>query len=261
LGVTPPFELKEPFVTVSVDDGNPSDLRAAELLAKLGYSATFYVPARNGEKKVLGATEVRLLAELFELGAHGYDHLNLRTLSTDSARYEIRNGKAWLEDTISRQVNSFCYPLGKFNRRIANLVIEEGFIGARTTQTNIVTSPIDVFTSGVTTFISPRRRFVHARHAVIEGNWTGLNNFARIFRFATDWTDHFERGVSYVSAHGGVAHIWFHSGYLDQHDQWSRLEQLLRRLKGEYQFRCATNGYLFALYSTQRPAKESDTLG
>jgi peptidoglycan-N-acetylglucosamine deacetylase len=234
------------FVTVSVDDGYPTDLRAADLLERLGYAATFYVPARNPERAVIGTTEVRRLAESFELGAHTYSHVPLPSLDDLTAQREILDGKSWLEDAISKPVYSFCYPRGKFNRRVVELVKQAGFVGARTTMGNLVSQPNDVFIAGTTTQAFSHSRVIHARHAAIEGNCLGMLNFARIFRFATDWTAHFEQGVAHVSKHGGVAHLWFHSWELDQFDQWSRLEQLLRRLSDLYQFQTATNGYLAA---------------
>jgi peptidoglycan-N-acetylglucosamine deacetylase len=237
------------LVTVSVDDGHPSDLRAADLLSMLDYSATFYVPARNAERAVMGIPGVQRLAESFELGAHTFNHVALPALDNETARREVNDGKAWLEDAISMPVKSFCYPRGKFNRRTVDLVVHAGFDGARTTMGNIVTTPADVFLWGTTTQAFSHSRIIQARHAVIEANWIGVANYARISRLATDWTTHFERGVSHVSKHGGIAHLWFHSWELDEYDQWSRLEQLLRRLKAEYQFRSVTNGELFSKFS------------
>ena len=49
------------MVTISVDDGHPSDRRAADLLDDLGYAATFYVPARNSERPVMVARDIRCL--------------------------------------------------------------------------------------------------------------------------------------------------------------------------------------------------------
>jgi peptidoglycan/xylan/chitin deacetylase (PgdA/CDA1 family) len=243
---------RESYVTVSVDDGHPSDQHAADLLSSLGYAATFYVPARNPEREVLEPGGVRRLAEAFELGGHTYNHLALPPLDRERARREIRDGKDWLEDAISAPVKSFCYPRGKFDRQTRDLVAEAGFAGARTTMGNIVTLPHDAFLAGATTqaFSHPRR--IHARHAVVERNWRGAANYMRIFRFATDWTEHFELGVAHVCSHGGVAHLWFHSWELDEYEQWGRLEHLLRRIKDRYEFQCTTNGRLFALGSGTR---------
>jgi peptidoglycan/xylan/chitin deacetylase (PgdA/CDA1 family) len=40
----------QPYLTVSVDDGSVSDMRAADLLEKYGLKATFYIPATNWER-------------------------------------------------------------------------------------------------------------------------------------------------------------------------------------------------------------------
>jgi len=248
--MSPLYAADERFLTVSVDDGHPSDLRAADLLARLGYSATFYVSARNAEREVMNVTGIQRLAESFELGAHTYNHVILPSLDQSTARREIEDGKSWLENAASIKVSSFCYPRGRFNPRIVRLVNQAGFVGARTTMGNLVKPPANVLISGATTQAFSHGRLVQARHAVLESNWSGFVNYARIFRFATDWTEHFERGVSYVSENGGIAHLWLHSWELDKYDQWARLEQLLVRLKAGYEFRSVTNGYLFARYSS-----------
>jgi peptidoglycan/xylan/chitin deacetylase (PgdA/CDA1 family) len=241
------------IVTISIDDGYPSDARAADLLNTLGYAATFYVPARNDEREVMDSSAVRRIADGFEMGAHGYNHRALPPLDQATARREIHDGREWLEDTISAPVTSFCYPRGKTNRRTVALVAEAGFAGARTTRGNVVSAPTDVFLAGATSQVFSHPRTIQVRHALLERNWAGATNYARIFRLATDWTDHFERGVSHVAARGGVAHLWFHSWELDDYDEWGRLEGLLARLKDGYDFRCLTNGEVFALQSPPSP--------
>ena len=227
---------------------------AADLLASLGYAATFYIPARNEERAVIGAAGIQRLIEGFEVGAHTYNHRALTGLGHGMAMREILDGKAWLEDASSLPVKSFCYPRGKFNHQVRELVVQAGFTGARTTMGNIVTYPTDVFLCGTTSQVFSHRRLIHTRHAIIEQNWRGALNYARIFRLSTDWRDHFERGVAYVCEHGGVAHLWFHSWELDESDEWGRLEQLLGRLKARHQFHCVTNGELFARPLGSTPA-------
>ena len=158
-------------VTVSVDDGHPSDLRAADLLANLGYAATFYVPARNPEREVIDPVGVTRLAEAFELGAHTYSHVPLPALDLEVARREINDGKSWLEDAISVPVASFCYPRGKFDRSTVGLVKEAGFTGARTTMGNLVKESADVFLSGATSQACSHSRTIQTRYAVLERNW------------------------------------------------------------------------------------------
>lgn len=237
---------QEPLVTISVDDGHPTDFRTAELLAKLGYSATFYVPANNVEgRPVLAARDVRRLSESFEVGSHTYNHQPLTDLSAADANREIIDGKAWLDDALSRSTTSFCYPRGKFTSRIAGLVEAAGFRGARTTMNNLMDSPRDVFRAGVTTQALSHGPLVQVRHAAREQNWAGIANYARVFHFATDWAQLFERAVARVSARGGVAHLWFHSWKVDETDQWQSLEQVLGQLKSQYEFTSVTNGEIF----------------
>jgi peptidoglycan/xylan/chitin deacetylase (PgdA/CDA1 family) len=232
-------------VTISVDDGHPSDRRAADLLDDLGYAATFYIPARNSERPVMVAGDIRVIAERFEVGAHTLNHLPLTQLDPVAAYREIADGKAWLEDIASTFVGSFCYPRGKFTKELARLVQVAGFMSARTTMGNIVSRPRDPFVSGATTQAFSHSRTIQVRHAALERNWLGMLNYGRIFRFATDWVEHFERGVEYVAENGGVAHLWFHSWELDAYEQWGELETFLRRLKSKYCFRVATNGEVF----------------
>jgi peptidoglycan/xylan/chitin deacetylase (PgdA/CDA1 family) len=117
------------FVTFSVDDGHPSDLRTADLLRKYDLKATFYVPAQNAERPVMAHYQVRDLARSFELGAHTRNHLRLTGLPEEKAKAEVLEGKMWLEDLIGSPVTSFCYPGGKFNSRIVDIVEQAGFLG------------------------------------------------------------------------------------------------------------------------------------
>src|ERR1019366_5923865 len=131
------------FLTLSIDDGHPTDLRAAELVASYGLRATFYVPARNHERPVMSVAEIRELSTMFEIGSHTLNHRRVNRLTDSEARVEIDDGKKWLEDVLSREVVSFCYPGGKYNQRTGQIVKDAGFIGARTCQTNTYSAPAD----------------------------------------------------------------------------------------------------------------------
>src|SRR5437016_2462370 len=106
--------IKGKFVSISVDDGHPTDLRTRDLLQKYGLQATFYIPARNAEREVLPPAVVRQLSTGFEIGAHTFNHVALKHLPAEKAWLEIKQGKDWLEDVLGRPVHSFCYPRGKF---------------------------------------------------------------------------------------------------------------------------------------------------
>src|SRR6185312_1811897 len=114
-------------------DGHPSDRKAAELLAKHGLRATFYVPIRNCEgPPVLSSTDLWQIANEFEIGSHTLDHRFLRDLPAAVARRQIFQGKKILEDRLGRRIAGFCYPGGKFRGEHAVLAADAGFRYART---------------------------------------------------------------------------------------------------------------------------------
>lgn len=237
---------KKAYLTISIDDGHPCDFRAAELLAKLGLKATFYVPAANPEREVIGAAGVRELSSAFEVGGHSMNHRSLTRLPLAEARREVVDCKRWIEDAQGRPARSFCYPQGRFNRAITRLVREAGFAGARTCMQNVVAAPADGFNWGVSTQAYSHGPLVQARHALKEGNLRGLANFFSIFRAAKDWETHFAHALETVAKRGGVAHLYFHSWEIDEQGQWEKLERALGHAASVPGLRKVTNGELFA---------------
>jgi len=233
------------YITISVDDGHPTDLRTADLLEELDFRATFYIPATNPERPVMTDDEIRALSGRFEVGAHTFHHVPLTGLRAEESRRGIIDGKSWLEDVVGAPVRSFCYPQGKFNASLARMVKEAGFDCGRTCRLNLTGRPDDPFTWGVSTQASSHSRSVQIRHAVVERNWAGLANFLRIFRGAVDWEEHFDRAAAHVASHGGIAHLFLHSWEIDQQDGWEKLRRLLVRVRGRYGLVAATNGELF----------------
>lgn len=76
--------------------------------------------------------QIKQIASRFDVGSHTYSHVDLTSLSLNKAREEIIQGKLELEDIIGRRVDKFCFPWGKYNKSVANLVKEAGFRSART---------------------------------------------------------------------------------------------------------------------------------
>lgn len=239
---------REAFATVSVDDGHPTDLRTADLLSKYDVPATFYIPARNPERPVLSRPQMRELAAKFECGAHTMNHVPLDSVSRDTARQEITAGKAWLEDLLGEPVVSFCYPRGKHGVRIAALVREAGFLGARTCLLNRHDFPADPFVWGVSTQGYNHSKAIQVRHALLERNFRGALNFLQVHKGATDWATHFSLALDWVRANGGIAHLYLHSWEIEEGDEWNKLELVLRSIGGQKGVNKVTNGKLFALW-------------
>jgi peptidoglycan/xylan/chitin deacetylase (PgdA/CDA1 family) len=67
------------------------------------------------------------------LGSHTIRHLDLTRLRTDSARLEVGGSKAQLEAKLGHAVADFCYPSGRHNRTVEDLVRTAGYLDATTT--------------------------------------------------------------------------------------------------------------------------------
>ncbi len=116
----------------SWDDGSPYDLELAGLLDKYRIPGIFYVPINNPEREVMTKSQIRQLASRFEIGGHTLSHVDLTSISPEEAKNEILKGKNELEDIIGRKINKFCFPKGKYNNNILEIVKEAGFKSART---------------------------------------------------------------------------------------------------------------------------------
>ncbi len=236
------------YLTISVDDGHPLDMKAAELLSRYGLAATFYVPVKNPERPIMDKSEIQKIGEAFEIGAHTYNHRVLTGLPQAEVRKELVEGKDWLEQLLGTQVTSFCYPKGKFSRRVLSEVREAGFLGARTCLHNLSNFPSDPFLWGLSTQAYSHARRTHIRHALREQNFRGLVDFYRVHGALVDWVQHFKRSIQHVSRHGGIAHLYFHSWEIDEQNDWGRLEDLFKYLADDCNLERRTNNELFQLW-------------
>lgn len=119
---------------------------AAPILARHKIRATTFVVAgrmgghnewdvARGEKheRLMDQVQVRQwLAAGHEIGSHTLTHPNLKTVSRARAREEIFASKKLLEDTFGVAVSHFCYPSGKFDGNIQDMVREAGYKTAST---------------------------------------------------------------------------------------------------------------------------------
>ena len=240
---------REAFVTFSVDDGDPSDLRAADLLQKYGLKATFYIPERNAERAVMAEHQIQDISRRFEIGAHTLNHVRLTAVSREQAWTELRDGKKWVEDLTGQPARSFCYPGGKFDHYILKLVEQAGYSGARSCMFNLTNFPQNPFLWGVSTHAHSHTRLVQLRHALLEKNLAGAWNFVTVFAGKTDWLEHFLSAVKQVSERGGIAHLYFHSWEIDQFKDWARLESAFDAVGKMPNLVRVTNGELFAMPS------------
>jgi peptidoglycan/xylan/chitin deacetylase (PgdA/CDA1 family) len=236
------------YLTISIDDGHPADFKTIELLQKYGLTASFYIPVNNPERPVISPAEIRQIAQHFEIGAHTMNNVRLKWLSERRAWVEITESKKWLEDVIGSEVTSFCYPGGKFTYRLAGMVRDAGYLGARTCMFNRTDFPTNPFVWGVTTHACSHSVYMQTRHALFEGNLAGARNFFTVSNCLTDWKRQFLCTLDHVRRQGGIAHLYMHSWEIEQNGDWVRLESVFKTVSNHAHLIRSTNGELFRLW-------------
>ena len=122
--------MKRPgFITTSWDDGHILDFRIADLLTKFNLRHLLY--SSRSVNRRHAQSNIRQLAQHFEIGAHTMRHVFLDTASTDVANSEIRDSKNWVEQLTGRPCPMFCPPAGKFDASHIQLIRSASFSALR----------------------------------------------------------------------------------------------------------------------------------
>jgi peptidoglycan/xylan/chitin deacetylase (PgdA/CDA1 family) len=117
------------FVTYTFDDGNSTDMPAAEALHERGRTGRFYVlTSRIDRPHYLSVADVRRLAELgMEVGLHGRDHVDWSLLDEARLEAETVEARSDLARATGRSVASVAIPFGRYNRRVIRKLTDAGF--------------------------------------------------------------------------------------------------------------------------------------
>jgi len=126
------YYLKKKPIVITFDDGyDDAYTQAFPILKENGFIGTFFIIkdyiGRNGR---LSQSQIDTIAnDEMEFGSHTLTHPDLTKISSDDAKNQIFNSEGdWLV---------FCYPSGKFNDEVVNLVREAGYKVAVTTKIGI----------------------------------------------------------------------------------------------------------------------------
>lgn len=108
-------------IGITFDDGNASDAEIAlPLLARHGLKASFFVLA--GRIGVPGSLDRSALRELrregMEIGNHGFDHLDWRSLDGPGRRREWVEARDIIAAEAGGDVVSAAIPFGQYNRSV-----------------------------------------------------------------------------------------------------------------------------------------------
>jgi len=147
-------------VGITFDDGYQNNLiNAVPILLKYNFSATCYIVSENlglsntwdldkgiTQRPLMTIDEIKSwLSFGMDIGGHTQTHADLTKISIKAAKREINTSKDDLENTFNTQVTDFCYPFGRFNNLISDLVKESGYLSATTMERGIVKSMTNRF--------------------------------------------------------------------------------------------------------------------
>ncbi len=236
--------------TCSIDDGHPSDMRMAELLNKHSLNGTFYIPIKNCEGwPVMPPSDIRQLAQQFEVGSHTFDHRFLSSVSLAESHFQVIEGKKRLEDVLGHEVAGFCYPGGKYRPGDVDIVRTSGFKYARSTVNLCFDVGNRAFEIPTTVQIYPHDRSVYVRNFAKAGNWTSRHHGLGLAVRHKNWVQRLYALFDHAIAKGSYFHLWGHSKDIDDHNAWKELDRFFAHVASKVALHDRlTNGQLAAKY-------------
>lgn len=233
-------------VTTSWDDGDILDERVAGILDRNGLKGTFYIPHDYWGTR-LSDDAIQALAQKFEIGAHTLTHADLSRLPLDEAEKEITGSKEWLEGLIGKPVGMFCYPRGRYNERIRDIVKSAGYRGARTTKqfSLMVGDPFEMDTT-VHVYPLPYRRGVGLRRLFgpIRERFPGYRSLGVSVFDMRSFESAAKAAFDTALMHGGIFHLWGHSWEIEKYGLWDAFERLSAYIGNRTDCTYVTNGEL-----------------
>lgn len=193
------------FTATMWDDGLVSDLRLMDILRSMNLTANFAIsPARHSKYRKANDSrgaygELVSIDELkefsaFEISNHTANHKELIGLSESETKNEIRLGRSLLEDIYERKIQGFCWPYGKYDNLSVNILKQDKYSYARTTN-------------------SGRK-----------------NDKSLVIHPTAKWNWDYDRFISSASTTGQLV-IWGHTYELTTNKDWDQIKTLYGRLQ------------------------------
>jgi peptidoglycan-N-acetylglucosamine deacetylase len=240
------LKLGKVLITTSWDDGHPLDLKLCSLLKDYGISATMYIPITNPENKVISFDTIRTIAKDFEIGAHTYNHTWLTQVDENGMIYELTESKNVLESIVGKEVVSFCYPRGLYNKNVTEKVKESGYKLARTSKglSTKLSRPLEYHPTIHAVNYDLLTKSKYTVTASDRSLATKLILHENIFK---RWDMIAKKSLDHVLENGGIWHLWGHSWEVDRNNNWPLLRDVLEYAKvngRKYGAEFVTNGML-----------------
>jgi peptidoglycan/xylan/chitin deacetylase (PgdA/CDA1 family) len=240
------------IVTTSWDDGHSTDLRVAELLAAHRLKATFYVAFNHPNKKEISDDEIRMLHRAgMEIGSHTLTHRLLTRRPAAEVYYELKESRMRLEDIVGAPVTAFSYPQGAFSAVARAALADTGYRLGRSTMAFRTAYEFDPLLMPISLEFCPYSHIAITRHAIRDGNLTGLTNWARIAKLETDPSSLGRLLFDKVSRRGGIFHLNARSWEIDRNELWDQLDDMVQYIAQHPTIHPATNSEVLS-FTTDR---------
>jgi peptidoglycan-N-acetylglucosamine deacetylase len=232
------------IVTTSWDDGDPLDLRLAEMLCVRALPGSFFVPLAGPDgKPTLCPGDLRSLqAEGFEIGAHTVSHRTLAPLKGEQLWTEVHRSKDVLENMLGHNVPMFCYPKGSYNQRTIRAVEKAGFEGARTVRMLSRSLAFKRYEMPTTVQAYPHTPLNYLRNLGKQGDFPSLYRYVTDLHRCENWAQLGKKLFDQVLRQGGIWHLYGHSWELEELSLWDQLAELLDYIAGRPGVAYLTNG-------------------
>lgn len=204
------------IVQVSFDDGASTDLKIADLMMKYDVKPVFYWPSMLGKHKNMGKAkswlslnECKELSKNFEIGSHSMTHQFLNKLDISTMSNEITGSRKFWQDQTGQAIESFAYPKNSLSNLTKVLIKGAGYKKARTSTTGLLTPGDDAFAINCTLQIAINRLEYKNKSWVL-----------------------FSQEMMSKITENSVFHLFGNSWEVEEYNEWDRLEDLLKQLKG-----------------------------
>lgn len=130
-------------VVFTFDEGNKSDLGAAEDLNRAGLGGRFFIlSSRLDKPHFLQRAEAQELVQAgMEVGLHGNSHVEWRGLNPEAWHIEVHEARTKVEDVIQRPIDSVAIPFGSYDRKVVRRLRRDGLERIYTADRGLTRSP------------------------------------------------------------------------------------------------------------------------
>ena len=125
-------------IMLTFDDGDLDQYETAvPILEKHGFKGAFFIMTvaigRRGKQPYMDKMQIKDLSDRgHAIGAHTWDHHNVKKYQGDDWKIQVEEPKAKLEAIIGKPVKYFAYPFGLWNKQALPELQKRGYVAAFT---------------------------------------------------------------------------------------------------------------------------------